>query len=405
MRRAALHTLLVLSTIIPSAAVRAQDAPTTRVAILGVDHSAMLVAEDQRPAVLRAFIGRVEPDAVCIERPPEEFARADHYEFTYEIQDIAVPYAREHGIQLCPFDWIPDVEDQRLAFGIDLEEPPFMRPRQGFGAFLSFTDPATLDRGLFWAEADSIREQYRAWYTRAHETARFDFPRRLFLYRTFMQAKRIARGARRYPGGTVLVIVGAMHKDDLERILTDEPRIEVVPPPEFGLPTPEEVRAEERLADLAAIAAFNLLGVQARTGSVDRDWIGRVVARLRERADGPESRLLETRLRVLTGKMAPADAAEAYGRIREDAGPELPFTWTGVLDRRRLDSFADPFANLGVADRAALEQAREYHRLGRADRAHAIRRRIRVSLSAQKAAQLDAYWPVWVESTEADAES
>jgi len=97
--------LILTIGILAARAAVAQD--TTEVVIVGVTHSAMLAAESQQPASFRAYFERVRPDAICIERAPSEFARGSHYEFTYEIQNIAVPYARENDIPLCPFDWLP----------------------------------------------------------------------------------------------------------------------------------------------------------------------------------------------------------------------------------------------------------------------------------------------------------
>lgn len=77
----------VVLTAVLSHPTEAQDAAErTRVVILGVGHSTQLVAERQQPAALRAFFDRVEPDVIAVERAPEEFARGDRYEFTYEIQ-------------------------------------------------------------------------------------------------------------------------------------------------------------------------------------------------------------------------------------------------------------------------------------------------------------------------------
>ncbi len=58
----------------------------TRLVILGTDRSPQLVAESYQPAVFQAFFERVAPDAVCIEHPPEEFARGDYGygEYAYE---------------------------------------------------------------------------------------------------------------------------------------------------------------------------------------------------------------------------------------------------------------------------------------------------------------------------------
>src|SRR5688500_7944026 len=82
-------------------AARAEDPKgpvPTRVVVLGVNHAAQLVSEADQPGMLLAFIRRLAPDAVCVEREPEAYARNDHYEFTYEIQDVVLPYAREQGL-------------------------------------------------------------------------------------------------------------------------------------------------------------------------------------------------------------------------------------------------------------------------------------------------------------------
>ncbi|HEX6134799.1 MAG TPA: hypothetical protein VFZ24_12600 [Longimicrobiales bacterium] len=374
--------------------LHAQD--TTEVVILGVSHSAMLVAESYQPAVFRAYMDRVDADAICIERSPEEFARGSHYEFTYEIQDIAVPYARERRIELCPFDWLPADEDQALAYGISLEEPPFVRGPQTWMNFVTFGDSTELERDLFYAESPAERDRHRAWYLNMMERPRQDFARRLFLYRTFMQAMRIARAAAAHPGGRVLVLVGSFHKDDLERILADQPRIRIVPPPRFGAPTAEEIAAHVRLDDFAAIATFNLLGAQSRTGNIDRAWLERVMERLERERPGPESRLLRTRLEVLVNELEPRAAVDRYREIRENADAAVRFTWDGVLDRRRIDSFADPFGNLTVRQRAALEEVRESLRAGDTARAETVRAELESTLPPLGLAQLRAYWSEWL---------
>jgi hypothetical protein len=386
--------LLALSVAFQVPAAAAQE--PTEVVILGVSHSGMLVAESYRPAVFRAFFERVDPDAICVERSPEEFARGDHYEFTYEIQHIAVPFARERGIPICPFDWMPDPEDQELAFGVDLSDLPFLRGPESYADFLTVPDTSALRRELFYAESEEEAERNRSWYLEMAETPRFDFARRLFLYRTFLQAMRIARAAREHPAGRVLVLVGSMHKPDLEAILAGERGVRVVPPPELGAPTSEEIARHERIEDLAAIATFNLLGAQSRTGVLDLDWLRAVIARLERERPRAETSLLATRLDVLEGRLPPSDAAAQYEEIASAVGPELRFTWDGVLDRRRLDSFADPFGNLTVGQRGRLERARELMKAGERERAAAELERLASELSPMKAAQLRAYAPEWI---------
>ena len=115
----------------------AQAVEATTLVVLGVDHSAQLVGRAYHPGYFRAFIERVHPAAICIERSPDEFARGDYYEFTYEVQHIAVPYARAHGLDLCPVDWLPSRDDERLAFGrLAVVDAPPVRARRDFQGFL-----------------------------------------------------------------------------------------------------------------------------------------------------------------------------------------------------------------------------------------------------------------------------
>ncbi|MEO8453505.1 MAG: hypothetical protein ABI647_27220, partial [Gemmatimonadota bacterium] len=226
-----------------AAALTAQTPTRTRVVVLGVSHSAQLVSERAQPAAYRAFFDRLHPDGIAIERPPEQFARGDHYEFTYEIQSIVVPYARAKQIPLFPVDWMPPLDDQLLGFGVDLDRPPVIRPRSGFQGFLVFSDSASLRLSLLFADQEPDRAANRAWYQTAGPNAARDLARRLFLYRTFMQARRIAKAAESVPGRTLLVVIGSMHKDEVERILAADPSIEVVQPSTIGAPDPAAVAA------------------------------------------------------------------------------------------------------------------------------------------------------------------
>jgi hypothetical protein len=369
----------------------------TKVIILGVEHSPQLVAESYQPAVFRAFFDRIKPDAICIERSPQEFARNDFYEFTYEQQYLAVPYAREHQIPLYPVDWLPSADDQALAFGIsDLAQPLFVRRASGFQGFVIFPNKEDLSLDLFFAEAESDRQKQREFANTLPPQARFDFPRRLYLYRTFMQAKRIAQVASAQRGKTVLVVIGSLHKNDIEQIFKDDPVIEIVQPSAFGRPDADAIARATKREDLLAIATFNLLGAQSKTGNVNWDWIERILVRLESENQTAETLLLKTRLQVLRNQISAQAALSSYQKVYETAEANEPFTWTGVKDKSRIDSYFDPFGNLSVRQRAQLETAREDIKLQRASAAEDIRRQLSVQLSVLKAQQLAAYWDEYV---------
>lgn len=386
---------LALSLLLPARDATAADAPAprpTRVVVLGVDHSVQLVSEADRPGLLAAFIERVDPDAVCVERAPEQFARGDHYEFTYEIQGVVVPYARAHGIDICPIDWMPPREDRMLGWGMDFSTPLEIRAKEGFQGFLSFPQPGKLERSLFAADDRKTLAEVDAWIHAWPQHAARDLPRRLYLYRTFMQARRIAAAAKQRPGQTVLVVVGEWHKYDIEAILADDDAIEIVQPTTFRLPDRAAAERNTTREHRIAIASFNLLGMQAATGNVDRDWVARVLDALEREREDPETRLLRTRHDLLTGRIDRDEAIARYRGIAADADARRAFTWDGVLDRTRIDSYFDPFGNLRIDQRARVEVARELYREGATGEAEALHADLSTELSPRKARQFDAYW-------------
>jgi hypothetical protein len=268
-----------------------------------------------------------------------------------------------------------------------------LRRRSGFQGFLSFEDPRTLTRGLFFADAEEERERHRAFYTSYPEEPRRDFARRLFLYRTFMQARRIGLAARNYPGERLLVVVGMMHKDDIEQILGRDPRIRIVQPSAIAKePDAADIARHRQPKDLFAIATFYLLGVQSLGDRIDLAWIEEVVSELGRVAPGPETDLLATKLDERQRRITMDEALQTYLDIADTAGARR-LTWDGVKDRNRIDSFFDPFGNLTIAQRARLEAARIHLARGRQGEAETIRLKLREVLGSElKQAQLDGYW-------------
>jgi hypothetical protein len=375
------------------AIAHAQDIKA-RVTILGVDHTAQLVAERDQPGMLAAWLDIVKPAVVCIERPPEQAARQDYYEFTYEIQGIILPWAKSNTTELCPIDWMPPVEDQLLGFGLDLDTPLEVRKAEGFQGFLTFPNRKILDWDFFSADDPATLAPLQKWAGEAVPRADRDLPRRLYLYRTFMQAQRIRSIAHKRKGETVVVVVGYFHKPDIEAILKHDPAIELVPAASFGRPDDAAVRAATTTEHRGAILAFNLLGMQATKGVVNWGWIERVLADFAAGHPSPEARLFQTRYDVLTGKLSLANAARRYTAIMDDAAAAHPFSWTGAKDRTRIDSFFDPFGNLDVRQRAQVELARTLFAQGKDVRAQQVLDSLAATLSPRKALQLRGYTPL-----------
>jgi hypothetical protein len=371
----------------------------TTLIVLGVDHSAQLVGRTYHPGYFRSFIERVHPAAICVERSPDEFARGDYYEFTYEVQHIAVPYARAHGVELCPVDWLPSRDDERHAFGrLEVVELPAVRGRRDFRGFLVM-DSASLRRTLLYADSAPDREAAKRFYDRPRAAGWSDFPRRLGLYRTFMQAMRVRAALNAHPGQSVLVVIGSMHKDDIEHILAQDASLRIVQPSSYGAPSASDADARLQDTDFAAILSFNLLGVQALEGPVDWPWVGEVLERFAHRhPNAPELPLLRERYAVLTRSVPATEAAAAYERLATSTDSLAEFTFTGVEDVRRLDSYFDPFGNLGVRQRALLEAGREWSRAVQPGRAAQLRAQLTATgtWSLLRRAQLTAYWDRYI---------
>ncbi len=370
----------------------------TRVVVLGVAHSIQLVSRRSEPATILALFERIKPAAVCLELTPSRYSAMAWHEFTYEQQQLLIPYARERRLPVYPFDWEPAAEDEFLAFGLTWNPPPLIRRRRDPQFFLSFTDSALQGSTPFFADSAKSREEYRSWYDARDSNAMGERARRLFLYRTSLQAARIAAAAKRHPGEIVLVVVGAFHKDDIEQALGQDSTFEIVQPSTYGLPAPGEVEPFRRPDQFSAIAAFNLLGLQSRVDGADWTWLADAVGRVRDAGSTAEADLLETRLGVLAGRIPPREARDRYRRIGEAAGNSV-FRWTGVLDRRRLDSYFDPFGNLTIAQRARLEMARESAKLNEPGETQRLRRLLAGELPELQRVQLEAYWREFLEQT------
>lgn len=160
-------TVVVVTLLIFSAHIsNCEDtAGRTKIVVLGVEHSAQLVAPTYQPAEFIAFFNRVKPAAICIERDPDDYARGDFYDFTYEQQNIAIPYGQKDKIPIFPIDWLPSSDDSMLVWAIpDITAPPFLRNPSGFRGFIVFDDHNDLSRTLFFAEQSSERAQADSWY-------------------------------------------------------------------------------------------------------------------------------------------------------------------------------------------------------------------------------------------------
>lgn len=357
-----IRNLLILINLIASTLAVLGQKP--KVVILGVGHSTQLINYNHQPAAIRAFINKVKPSAICIERSPEEFSRNDFYEFTYEQQFAVVPYAKENNIPLYPVDWIPSETDSELGFGIkDLSVPRFVRQKEGFLGFTTFTEKSDFEDDLYFAEKEDYVKRIASWYSSQPEKTAFDLPRRMFLYRTFLQSRRIQKVLENYSStDTILVIIGAFHKNDIENNLMEQ-GYQIIQPSTFGNTNQQEIDEEFRKQDGYSILSFNLLGMQSQIEKTNEKLVDYALAKFGN-DESIELEFFKIRRAVVFEKIPSKKALNLYQVLLGKIGNEN-WSWNGVKDETRIDSYFDPFGNLTLKDRIRLEVAREYRKLSK----------------------------------------
>ena len=383
-----IRSLLILFVLIT--AIMPTFGQKPNVVILGVGHSTQLINHNHQPAAIRAFISKVKPSAICIERSPEEFSRNDFYEFTYEQQFVVVPYSRENNIPLYPVDWVPSETDSELGFGIkDLNVPRFVRQKEGFLGFTTFTEDNDFEDDLYFTEKEEYIKRITSWYSSQPEKTALDLPRRMFLYRTFLQSKRIQKVLENYSSrDTVLVVIGAFHKNDIENNLIGQ-GYQIIQPSTFGNINQQEINEQFRKQDGYSILSFNLLGMQSKIRKVNEKLVDYAFAKLGN-DESIELEFFKIRRALVFEKISSKQALNQYQVLLGKIDNEN-WSWTGVKDVSRIDSYFDPFGNLTLKERIRLELAREYRKLLKHKEFHNQIEIINSGLNSYKRSMLNFY--------------
>nr|PZN37989.1 MAG: hypothetical protein DIU70_11640 [Bacillota bacterium] len=358
----------------------AESQSPTEVIIIGTMHSGQLVAESMSPARIRALLNRIDPAAVGIETVPEWYERGIFFEIAYESYGVAVPWAREKGRDIWPIDWQWPADWQGMREALDWPRTEVMEPN-----FLPFLPDLYASRpeefpDLLFADSPVFTAGAWGYYSLPRFSPQSDALRRYMTWRNLHMARRIADMARAYPGGRVVVLVGALHKPDLDTFLATVPGIVVRQASEWGTPSAEEVAAEVRRPDLLAILWFNLAGKRAdlHPDKVDLVRMDELLRRLEgETPEDPEVRFLRARWLMMAGR-----AEEGVAALRDLAWgspwPDRPFTYPNrslaeshhaylqeygppAYAQRELGlgGVLSPISNLTVRQRVLYELARQ----------------------------------------------
>ena len=196
---------------------------------------------------------------------------------------------------------MPSENDPELGFGVkNLEVPRFTRQKEGFLGFTSFSKKSDFENDLYFADKKEYKERIASWYSVYPEKTANDLSRRLFLYRTYFQFRRIQKVLENYSvSDTILVVVGAFHKSDIEKNLSEN-GYDIVQPSSFGNISEAEVKGHFMRKDAYAILSFNLLGIQSYLGKINETLVEYEFQQL-EGEHSVEKQFLEIRRSAIFG--------------------------------------------------------------------------------------------------------
>jgi hypothetical protein len=144
------------------------------------------------------------------------------------------------------------------------------------------------------------------------------------------------------------------------------------------------------------LATGNAVVQPTNSSNVDWDWMREVLAALPRSEPEAERQFFSIRLDQLTHKLTLDTVIERYRALIAATPSDQQFSWTGVKDLDRLDSYFDPFGNLSIRQRAHLELARAQAYAGQMEAASASFEGLVQELGAEKAFQANSYAPMYL---------
>ncbi|WP_428229528.1 hypothetical protein [Flavobacterium sp.] len=157
---------------------------------------------------------------------------------------------------------------------------------------------------------------------------------------------------------TILVVIGAFHKNDIEKNLRDN-GYEIVQPNSYGTIEKKDIDANFEKMDSYAILSFNLLGMQSYNDKINKELVNQAFDQLKEE-NNTEINFLKIKYDLFLKKIDSKEAIKQYKNLLTNSDSDRDFTWNGVKNKSRIDSYFDPFGNLNVLQRIHLELLREY---------------------------------------------
>ncbi len=337
--------------------------------IIGVQHApGQFWSEKFSPAHIRATLEAFDPQVVGVESNPEWFAKGQFYKATYEAEHIAVPFARDKKISVYGIDWIGEKNYSQQGHALEvraikkiLESSTVDSAQYRYGlSSWNYQLPAQNNPELDFYALNGIEtgEKNLKWIDEGKD--KNGSPQEYMEDRDNHIVDYITAVADQHSGSRIAIVIGAMHKSDLERKLRAK-GFKVIGPQQVGqsIPVSDGEKMDDLLKaqDIAAILAESWDSTPQSGGT--RARTERLLNRLLKLSDrDPKARgwgeYFSARHKMLAGDFA---AARTAFEIISRSEKLLEFPYRGYRWRHYLTIQQAALLELGrIAD---LQKRRE----------------------------------------------
>lgn len=199
--------------------------------IVGVEHAPGQFRTDKfSPAHIRATLEAFKPQVIGVESNPEWFAKEQFYRSTYEAQHLAVLFALDNKIPVYGIDWIgeknytqrahtPKVRNIKKLWENPAEEStPYQYGLSSWNNQLPAQDDTAPD--FFVLNGKEYGEKSIKWIDEGK--GKKGSPQEYMEERDNHIVNYITEVADKHPGSRLAIVIGSMHKADLERKLLEK---------------------------------------------------------------------------------------------------------------------------------------------------------------------------------------
>jgi tetratricopeptide (TPR) repeat protein len=216
-----------------STAQNATVTPNRRetILIIGVEHApGQFRSEKFSPAHIRAALEAFKPQIVGVECNPEWYAKGQFYRSTYEAQHLAVPFARDNKIPVYGIDWIGNLREndyswrrhieqvrniKKVLESPDAESAHYQYGLSSWSHQIAVED--SLERDFDVLNSAEYGEKSLKWIDEGK--GKKGSPQEYMEERDNHITDYITSVADKHSGSRIAIVIGAMHKADLERKL------------------------------------------------------------------------------------------------------------------------------------------------------------------------------------------